>query len=87
MKTRQFLFLDDSIPCLDTLKSIISSVLYELRNPCHVFTRGFMVETEGLYEYILEELLYPLCDYDNIQDITVETHHYTIMITLKYGYI
>ena len=85
MKIRQFLFLDDSIPCLDTLKAIMNTVLYELRNPCHMFKRGFMVETEGLYEYILEELLYPLCDYDNIHDITVESNHYTIMITLTYG--
>ena len=84
MKTRRFLFPDESIPCVDTLRCLVNTLLYELRNPCHLFSRGFLIETDGLYEYILEELIYPLTDYDNIYDITVETFHYTVMITLKY---
>lgn len=84
MKLRRFLFTEESIPCVDTLRSLMNTLLYELRNPCPIFHRGFLVETDGLYEYILEEMIYPLSDYDNIYDITVETFHYTVMITLKY---
>lgn len=84
MKVRRFLFSDESIPCVDTLRGLMNSMLYELRNPCHMFSRGFLIEPDGLYEYILEEMLYPLCDYDNIHDILVESSQSTIMITLRY---